>query len=157
MSVWRVLIGCLLLAGLVGPAAVTAVGATGPDGTTAQPAATGAQAIATESGSVGTEPQPLAAESQPLAAEPRPLATEPLTLTTTLRRTPDRVGEISATVTVDIPERELSVDVAESELDARRESWDPDEPAYTSGVLAKYGADFGSAANGAVTNPGAKR
>ncbi len=60
-------------------------------------------------------------------------------------------------VTVDIPERELSVDVAESELDARRESWDPDEPAYTSGVLAKYGADFGSAANGAVTNPGAKR
>ena len=60
-------------------------------------------------------------------------------------------------VTVDIPERELSVDVDESELDARRESWDPDEPAYTSGVLAKYGADFGSAANGAVTNPGAKR
>ena len=60
-------------------------------------------------------------------------------------------------VTVDIPERELSVDVDESELDARRESWDPDEPAYTSGVLAKYGTDFGSAANGAVTNPGAKR
>ena len=60
-------------------------------------------------------------------------------------------------VTVDIPERELSVDVSESELEARREEWEPGEPAYTSGVLAKYGADFGSAANGAVTNPGAKR
>ena len=60
-------------------------------------------------------------------------------------------------VTVDIPGRELSVDVPESELDARAEEWEPGEPAYASGVLAKYGADFGSAANGAVTNPGAKR
>jgi dihydroxy-acid dehydratase len=60
-------------------------------------------------------------------------------------------------VTVDIPERELSVDLSASELDARREEWEPGEPAYTSGVLAKYGTDFGSAANGAVTNPGAKR
>ena len=59
-------------------------------------------------------------------------------------------------VTVDIPERELSVDVSASELEERRESWEPGEPAYTSGVLAKYGTDFGSAANGAVTNPGAK-
>jgi dihydroxy-acid dehydratase len=60
-------------------------------------------------------------------------------------------------VTVDIPDRELSVDVPESELEARREGWEPGEPAYASGVLAKYGNDFGSAANGAVTNPGAKR
>ncbi|WP_311172627.1 dihydroxy-acid dehydratase [Halobellus ordinarius] len=60
-------------------------------------------------------------------------------------------------VTVDIPDRELSVDVSDAELDARREEWEPKEPAYTSGVLAKYGNDFGSAANGAVTNPGAKR
>ena len=60
-------------------------------------------------------------------------------------------------VTVDIPDRELSVDVSESELEARRESWEPSEPTYSSGVLAKYGTDFGSAANGAVTNPGAKR
>jgi len=60
-------------------------------------------------------------------------------------------------ITVDIPERELSVDLSESELDARREDWEPRDPQYTSGVLAKYGNDFGSAANGAVTNPGAKR
>ena len=60
-------------------------------------------------------------------------------------------------ITVDIPNRELSVDLSEAELDARREAWDRPEPNYGSGVLAKYGATFGSAANGAVTNPGAKR
>jgi dihydroxy-acid dehydratase len=59
-------------------------------------------------------------------------------------------------VTVDIPDRELSVDLSEDELDARREEWEPKPPAYESGVLAKYGETFGSAANGAVTNPGAK-
>jgi dihydroxy-acid dehydratase len=60
-------------------------------------------------------------------------------------------------VTVDIPARELSVALSDDELAARRESWSQPEPNYTTGVLAKYGADFGSAANGAVTNPGAKR
>ena len=61
------------------------------------------------------------------------------------------------TVTVDIPERELSVDVSGEELEARRDVWEPHPPKYESGVLAKYGALFGSAANGAVTNPGVKR
>ncbi|SFR55219.1 dihydroxy-acid dehydratase [Halogeometricum limi] len=60
-------------------------------------------------------------------------------------------------VTVDIPERELSVDLSQDELDARKDEWEPRDPPYTSGVLAKYANDFGSAANGAVTNPGAKR
>jgi dihydroxy-acid dehydratase len=60
-------------------------------------------------------------------------------------------------VTVDIPNRELSVDLTEDELDARRDDWVPREPAYTNGVLAKFAKDFGSAANGAVTNPGAKQ
>jgi len=59
-------------------------------------------------------------------------------------------------VTIDIPERTLDVDVPEEELDARREDWDQPEPSYENGVLAKYGALFGSAANGAITNPGAK-
>ena len=58
------------------------------------------------------------------------------------------------TVTVDIPERELSVDLSDDELDARKKAWEPREPAYTSGVLGKYARDFGSAAKGAVTNPG---
>jgi dihydroxy-acid dehydratase len=59
-------------------------------------------------------------------------------------------------VTVDVAERELSVDLSEDEIDERLAAWDPGEPAYTDGVLAKYGAGFGSAADGAVTNPGAK-
>ena len=58
------------------------------------------------------------------------------------------------TVTVDIPSRDLSVDLSDDELDARREEWEPREPQYTGGVLAKYARDFGSAAKGAVTNPG---
>ncbi|SFC36632.1 dihydroxy-acid dehydratase [Halobiforma haloterrestris] len=60
-------------------------------------------------------------------------------------------------ITVDIPDRTLEVDVDEDELETRREEWDRPEPAYEGGVLAKFGRDFGSAADGAVTNPGVKR
>ncbi|KAB1187993.1 MULTISPECIES: dihydroxy-acid dehydratase [Haloferax] len=60
-------------------------------------------------------------------------------------------------VTVDIPNRELSVNLSDDELEARRENWEPKPPNYTSGVLAKYARDFGSAANGAVTNPALTR
>ncbi|OIB56711.1 dihydroxy-acid dehydratase [Natrialba sp. SSL1] len=60
-------------------------------------------------------------------------------------------------ITVDIPERELEVGLDDADLDARREEWDQPAPAYDSGVLAKYGRDFDSAANGAVTNPGVTR
>ncbi|WP_440989197.1 dihydroxy-acid dehydratase [Haloarchaeobius baliensis] len=60
-------------------------------------------------------------------------------------------------VTVDIPNRELSVDLSDEEIESRLDARDEPEPAYTSGVLAKYGRDFGSAANGAVSNPGVKR
>jgi dihydroxy-acid dehydratase len=60
-------------------------------------------------------------------------------------------------VTVDIPSREISVDLTDEELAARLADWEPPEPNYSTGVLAKYGETFGSAANGAVTNPGAKR
>jgi dihydroxy-acid dehydratase len=58
------------------------------------------------------------------------------------------------TITVDVPERTISVDVDDEELEARLADWEPPEPNYTSGVLAKYGMAFGSAADGAVTNPG---
>jgi len=61
------------------------------------------------------------------------------------------------TVIVDIPERDISVDLSDAELEARLADREPPEPNYTNGVLAKYGMAFGSAANGAVTNPGAKR
>jgi dihydroxy-acid dehydratase len=60
-------------------------------------------------------------------------------------------------ITVDIPSRELSVDVSDEEMTRRREAWEPSEPNYATGVLAKYGQAFDSAANGAVTNPGVKR
>jgi dihydroxy-acid dehydratase len=61
------------------------------------------------------------------------------------------------TITIDIPAREISVDLSDAELEDRLADWEPPEPNYTSGVLAKYGMAFGSAANGAVTNPGLTR
>ncbi|MDF9746940.1 dihydroxy-acid dehydratase [Natrinema salsiterrestre] len=59
-------------------------------------------------------------------------------------------------ITIDIAERTLEVDLDDEELAARREEWDQPEPNYENGVLAKFGRAFGSAANGAVTNPGVK-
>ncbi|WP_336326675.1 dihydroxy-acid dehydratase [Halovenus sp. HT40] len=57
------------------------------------------------------------------------------------------------TVTIDIDELELSVDLSDEEIEQRLDEYEV-EPAYDNGVLAKYVRDFGSAANGAVTNPG---
>jgi dihydroxy-acid dehydratase len=57
-------------------------------------------------------------------------------------------------ITIDIPDRRLDVDLTDEELDERLEDWEQRDPAYSGGVLAKYGSTFGSAANGAVTNPG---
>ncbi|MFD1562238.1 dihydroxy-acid dehydratase [Haloarchaeobius amylolyticus] len=59
-------------------------------------------------------------------------------------------------ITIDIEDRTLEVDLTDEELAARREEWDQPEPNYETGVLAKFGRDFGSAENGAVTNPGVK-
>ncbi|ELY82908.1 dihydroxy-acid dehydratase [Natrinema gari] len=58
------------------------------------------------------------------------------------------------TITIDIDDLELSVDLSDAEIEQRLADHDLPEPQYTTGVLAKYGRDFGSAANGAVTNPG---
>ncbi|MFC7019392.1 MULTISPECIES: dihydroxy-acid dehydratase [Haloarcula] len=60
------------------------------------------------------------------------------------------------TVTVDIPDRTLAVDLSDEEIERRLEARGEPDPPYTNGVLAKYEQAFGSAANGAVTNPGAK-
>ncbi|ESS05148.1 MAG: dihydroxyacid dehydratase [uncultured archaeon A07HR67] len=56
-------------------------------------------------------------------------------------------------ITVDIPNRDLSVDLSDDELEARADGWETPDPAYGGGVLAKYGRDFASASIGAVTNP----
>ncbi|MFC6835799.1 dihydroxy-acid dehydratase [Halomarina ordinaria] len=61
------------------------------------------------------------------------------------------------TVRIDVPERVIDVDLSEEELEDRLADWEQPDPAYDSGVLAKYGLAFDSAANGAVTNPGVKR
>jgi len=59
-------------------------------------------------------------------------------------------------VTVDIPDRTLEVDLSEEEVEDRLDAREEPDPPYTTGILAKHVRDFGSAANGAVTNPGAK-
>jgi len=55
-------------------------------------------------------------------------------------------------ITIDIADRRLDVDLPPDELDARLDDWSPPEPQYTTGVLAKYAALFGSAADGAVSH-----
>ncbi|WP_435099512.1 dihydroxy-acid dehydratase [Halarchaeum sp. P4] len=61
------------------------------------------------------------------------------------------------TVTVDVRERELSVDLSDEELEARLEDYERPDLQYEGGFLRKYGDAFDSAANGAVTNPSVKR
>jgi dihydroxy-acid dehydratase len=61
------------------------------------------------------------------------------------------------TVRIDVSERRLDVDLSDEAIESRLAERDHPEPDYTAGVLAKYGEAFGSAANGAVTNPGVKR
>ncbi|MFC6729180.1 dihydroxy-acid dehydratase [Natronoarchaeum mannanilyticum] len=60
-------------------------------------------------------------------------------------------------VTVDIADRTLEVDLSDEEIERRLEEREEPDPNYTTGVMAKYGQTFGSAENGAVTNPGAKQ
>ena len=58
------------------------------------------------------------------------------------------------TVTFDIENRTLSVDLPEGELEARLAQWREPEPRYETGVMAKYAALVSSASEGAVTDPG---
>lgn len=57
------------------------------------------------------------------------------------------------TVTLDITNRTLSVDLSDSEIEARLENWTEPEPRYSMGVMAKYAALVSSASEGAVTSP----
>src|SRR3954452_232324 len=56
-------------------------------------------------------------------------------------------------VTVDAEAQELRVDLTEDELAARMRDWQPPEPRYRSGALAKYAALVSSASEGAITRP----
>ncbi|MGB3684125.1 MAG: dihydroxy-acid dehydratase, partial [Rubrobacteraceae bacterium] len=57
------------------------------------------------------------------------------------------------TVTLDITNRTLSVDLPDSEIESRLEGWTEPEPRYKTGVMAKYAALVSSSSEGAVTSP----
>ena len=50
----------------------------------------------------------------------------------------------------DVKERRIDVQISESEIESRLESWEPPEPRYTRGVMAKYAKLVSSAAQGAI-------
>jgi len=54
-------------------------------------------------------------------------------------------------VTIDVPGRRLDVALTAEEVNERLAGYRPPEPAYASGVMAKYAATVSSAAEGAVT------
>ena len=54
-------------------------------------------------------------------------------------------------ITLDIPGRRVDVKLTEEELTDRQSRWQPKEPNYTTGVLAKYAKLVSSASEGAVT------
>jgi dihydroxy-acid dehydratase len=57
-------------------------------------------------------------------------------------------------ITIDAPARLLQVNISESELAQRRAQWQPPQPRYTKGVLAKYAKLVSSSSLGAVTDLG---
>jgi dihydroxy-acid dehydratase len=60
-------------------------------------------------------------------------------------------------ITIDAETGELSVDLSDEELKKRKINWKPREHEYGSGEIWKYSQLVGSAVNGAVTHPGAKK
>jgi len=56
------------------------------------------------------------------------------------------------TITIDATARSLNLEISEAELEQRRASWQPKEPNYTTGVLAKYAKLVSSSSVGAVTD-----
>jgi dihydroxy-acid dehydratase len=54
-------------------------------------------------------------------------------------------------IVIDVDARRLDLEVPEPVLAERRSRWQPPEPRYTGGVLAKYAALVSSASEGAVT------
>ncbi|MDJ1170037.1 dihydroxy-acid dehydratase [Roseofilum sp. BLCC_M154] len=56
------------------------------------------------------------------------------------------------TITIDAPARRLELHISDEELAQRRAQWQPKEPRYTRGVLAKYAKLVASSSRGAVTD-----
>ena len=57
-------------------------------------------------------------------------------------------------ITIDAPERKLQLDIDDAELERRRANWQPPQPRYTAGVMAKYAKLVSSSSLGAVTDLG---
>lgn len=55
-------------------------------------------------------------------------------------------------ITIDAKARLLQVNITDEELQARREAWQPRQPRYTRGVLAKYAKLVSTSSRGAVTD-----
>ena len=54
-------------------------------------------------------------------------------------------------ITLDVDARRLDVKLSDEEIADRVASYEPPEPLYASGVMAKYAATVSSAAQGAIT------
>jgi dihydroxy-acid dehydratase len=57
------------------------------------------------------------------------------------------------TISFDIPNRRLDVEISADEMKARLRDWRAPAPRYTTGVMAKYAAHVSSASEGAITRP----
>ena len=64
------------------------------------------------------------------------------------------------TITIDVDNRRIDLDIPDEEIEARLADYEPPEPSVTRGVLAKYAAQVSSASEGAITSrqgPGTRR
>ena len=64
---------------------------------------------------------------------------------------PIAILEEGDTVVIDAVNRRLDVELPNAEIQARLEKWNPPQPRYTRGVMAKYAHSVSSASEGAVT------
>lgn len=64
---------------------------------------------------------------------------------------PIAILEEGDTVVIDAVNRRLDVELSDAEIQARLGKWNPPQPRYTRGVMAKYAKSVSSASEGAVT------
>jgi len=65
---------------------------------------------------------------------------------------PIAVVQEGDTIEFNLPQRYLSIQIDDDELQARLSNWTPPAPRYTRGVMAKYARQVSSASIGALTN-----
>jgi len=65
---------------------------------------------------------------------------------------PIALVEEGDTITLDAINNRIELEVSSQELERRQQAWQPPQPKYTRGVLAKYARTVGSASQGAVTD-----